>query len=269
MESRAAISGGGSEEWRERLGRIGFVGKAVLYAIIGIVAIAVALGDQRKAADQTGALASLGESGAGTALLVALAIGLAGYATFRAIEVFIGPANESGAKAALFRAASAVRALVYGVLCVAAVRLVADAGGGGGSNEGKTTSTVFDLPAGVALVGVAGVVLIGVALYQAYKALSTSFEDDLDTAAMGSRMRSLAHGLGIAGHAARAIVYALIGGFLIKAAAEQDSSEAVGLDGALQEIAQQSFGALLLGVVAVGLFLYGAYCLVEARYGKF
>jgi hypothetical protein len=268
MSEIAAEHRAETEDWHERAGRLGFVAKGILYGIIGIVAIAVALGDEKKTADQTGALASLADSSAGKLLLIALAIGLGAYAGFRLIEVFVGPANEDGAKEKLIRAASLVRFVVYAALCVAAVRLVADAGKSSG-NESSTTSTVFDLPAGRALVLIAGAVLVGVGVYQAYKSASTSFEDDLETGRMSPRMRTVTHYTGIAGHASRSIIYALIGGFLIKAAVEYDAKEAVGIDGALKEVAQQTFGPVLLFAVALGLFIFGAYCLIEARYRKF
>ena len=54
----------------------------------------------------------------------------------------------------------------------------------------------------------------------------------------------------------------------LKAGIEHDPDEAIGLDGALLEIAQQSYGAVLLGAVALGLFVFGFYSLIEARYRK-
>jgi len=59
-----------------------------------------------------------------------------------------------------------------------------------------------------------------------------------------------------------------IGIFLIVAAVQHDVSKAKGLDGVLLELAHQSFGQVLLGVVAIGLFAYGIYSLVEARYRR-
>jgi hypothetical protein len=44
--------------------------------------------------------------------------------------------------------------------------------------------------------------------------------------------------------------------------------EARGLDGALLELAQQSYGRFLLGAVAVGLLAYAFYCFVQARYRR-
>ena len=72
--------------------------------------------------------------------------------------------------------------------------------------------------------------------------------------------------VGILGHAARAVVFSLLGVFLVRAAIQYDPKEAVGLDGALQKIAQQPYGGALLGLVAVGFLAYALFCAVQARY---
>lgn len=72
--------------------------------------------------------------------------------------------------------------------------------------------------------------------------------------------------IGIAGHAARAVVYSLIGIFVLRAAVAFDPQQAQGLGGALQEIAQYTAGPWLLGLVAPGLFLFGRYAIIRARY---
>lgn len=266
VKAKAPSSG---EDWREGFGRAGFLAKGVLYGIVAIVAIGVAFGRGGQAEGQQGALKTLSDSTAGMVLLIAMAIGLGGYALFRLIEVFVGPANADGAKGVAERAASAVRTVVYGAFCVTAVQILAGSGGGGGGGAKTITQTVLEQPLGQILVGVGGAVLVGVAGYQAYKGVSQSFMDDLRTGEMGSGERTLAERSGMAGHLARAVVYTLTGGFLIKAAVESDSSDAKGLDGALQEIVQQTYGSALLAIVAIGLLIYGFYCLFEARYRKF
>jgi hypothetical protein len=62
------------------------------------------------------------------------------------------------------------------------------------------------------------------------------------------------------------VVFGLIGWFLVKAAVEYDPKEAIGLDGALQKLVHQSYGAWLLGITAGGLIAYALFCFVEARY---
>jgi hypothetical protein len=71
---------------------------------------------------------------------------------------------------------------------------------------------------------------------------------------------------GLAGHLARAVVFTLIGIFVIKAALDYDPNEAIGLDGALQKLAHATYGPYLLGLTAAGLLCYAFYCLVDARY---
>lgn len=71
---------------------------------------------------------------------------------------------------------------------------------------------------------------------------------------------------GLAGHLARAVVFTLIGVFLIKAAIDYNPQDAIGLDGALHELADATYGSYLLGLTAAGLICYALYCLVDARY---
>lgn len=264
------MNSSGAASARRRTARAGFAAKGVLYAIIGVLAIAVALGEEQSAADQQGALASLAGSTGGKLLLGLLALGLAGYALFRLYEVISGPDGDDGARAKLERAASVVRVAIYAGLCFTAVQILAEGGSSSsGSSADSSTSTVFDLPGGVALVIAAGAILAGVGVFQLHTAISGSFRDDLQLARMDDHEQHVATVAGTAGHAARAVVFALAGAFLIKAGVEHDAKEAVGLDGALQEIAQQAYGTILLAVVALGLFVYGFYSVIEARYGKF
>jgi hypothetical protein len=71
---------------------------------------------------------------------------------------------------------------------------------------------------------------------------------------------------GVVGYLARAVVFALVGAFLIRAAIQYDPKEAIGIDGALQKLAGQTPGPLLLGVVAAGLIAYGLFYFVRAAY---
>lgn len=65
----------GKSPWVERLGRFGLVAKGVMYAVIGILAIQVALGGREKSPDRQGALRAIAEQPFGKSLLVLLALG--------------------------------------------------------------------------------------------------------------------------------------------------------------------------------------------------
>jgi hypothetical protein len=82
---------------------------------------------------------------------------------------------------------------------------------------------------------------------------------------MASAERSWAIAFGVVGHAARAVVFGLIGTFLVKATLEYDPAEAVGIDGALHKLVKQPYGGALLAATAAGLLAYGFYCFVQAR----
>jgi hypothetical protein len=66
----------------------------------------------------------------------------------------------------------------------------------------------------------------------------------------------------------RAALFALVGGFLVRAAVRHDATKGVGLDAALKEMASKTYGPVVLAVFAAGMFLFGAFCFVEARYRK-
>jgi hypothetical protein len=72
--------------------------------------------------------------------------------------------------------------------------------------------------------------------------------------------------LGLVGLSARGVAFGIIAWFLAKAAYEYDAKEAVSLGGALAKLASATAGDALLGVVAVGLLVFGVFCLAQARY---
>ena len=114
------------------------------------------------------------------------------------------------------------------------------------------TKSLLDEPYGVALVIAIGPILGGAGAYEAYRSGSHKFLDNLQLERMNEHQERVATVFGTVGHAALAVVSAMVGAFLIKAAVEHDAKEAVGLDGALQELVTDSLGPLLLGIVAVG-----------------
>lgn len=81
-------------------------------------------------------------------------------------------------------------------------------------------------------------------------------------------MRHWISRIGTVGHLARFVVFGLIGVFLVKAALDYDARAAVGLDGALAKLQHQTYGHLLLGVVAAGLIAFALYSLSDARYRR-
>jgi hypothetical protein len=251
----------------EILSRAGFVARALVYGIIGILALKLALGHGGKLTNQQGALHTVAHQPFGKLLLTLVAIGLGGYSLWRLVRAGIGHGPE-GTDGGLDRVAALASGVVYGGICALAIEILLGAGGGNTGNAKKTTAGVFGWPAGTWIVGIAGGVMIGVGLYQGYRGVTKKFLDDSKTAEMGASVRRWIGWLGTAGHLARMIVFALVGIFLIKAAVDYNPHAAVGLDGALAKIVHRSYGPLALGVVAAGLVAFALYSLSDARYRK-
>jgi Domain of Unknown Function (DUF1206) len=252
----------------EVLSRAGFVARGVIYGIIGLLAFEVAVSDTGTLTNQQGAIQTVADQPFGAFLLVLLAIGLGGYAIWRLFRAALGRGPED-ADSTLERVAGLGSGLIYGGLCIVAVAILTGSSTSGPSSKpDRTTAGVFDWPAGRALVGIAGIILLLVAAYQLVKGIRQTFLDELKTGEMSVGMGLWVRWIGTIGHIARAIVFGLVGWFLLKAVYEFDAKEAVGLDGALTKILKAGYGAWLLGLVSLGLIAFSLYSITEARYRK-
>jgi Domain of Unknown Function (DUF1206) len=251
-------------EW---LSRAGFVARGLIYGIVGILALKLALGHGGKLTNQQGALQTVAHQPFGKLLLTLVAIGLGGYAMWRLVRAAIGHGPE-GADSGVERVGAFGSGVFYGALCALAIEILLGADSKSAGSAKKETAGVLGWPAGAWIVGIAGVVMIGVALYQGYRGITKKFLDDSKTAEMGPRTRKGISALGTVGHVARMIVFGLVGIFLVKAAVDFNPHAAVGLDGALAKIVHRSYGPVALGIVAVGLVAFALYSLSDARYRK-
>jgi hypothetical protein len=268
---RSAQRGGDAVAHRpelEWLARAGLLARGVVYGIIGILALKLAVGSGGKATTQRGALMTLAHEPFGKVLLIATAVGLAGYALWRLVRAGIGHGTEqtdSGFK----RVAGVASGVAYAALAVTAVKILTGASSSGGSNSPKkTTAGVLGWTGGTVIIVVVGAILIGVALFQGYKGVSKRFLDDSKTREMSRAVKRWFTAIGVFGHLARMVVFGLIGYGLVTAAVDYAPRSAIGLDGALSKLAHQPYGPLLLGVVAAGLIGFALYSIADARYAK-
>jgi hypothetical protein len=251
-------------EW---LSRVGFVARGVIYGIIGVLALQLAVGAGGRPTSQQGALKTIAHQPFGKVLLILVAVGLGGYASWRLVRAVLGHGPE-GHDSGFDRVAALASGVVYAGLCVIAVEILVNAQAKSSGNPHKVAAGVLGWPAGTWLVGIAGAVFIGVGLYQGYRGLSRDFLHDSKTEEMSPALQTWFTRLAVFGYVARMIVFALVGVFLIKAALDFNPRAAVGLDGALAKIAHASYGPWLLGVVASGLIAFALYSVVDARYRR-
>jgi hypothetical protein len=256
--------------WIEILGRTGLVAKGVSYALVGFLALEVALGKGGRATSRQGALATIASHGWGELLLIALALGFAAYALWRFAETIWPEGDDGFFKRTGKRIGTLARGLIYAGLTYSAFKIAFGSGAGQSQNESarRTTAHVLSWNHGTWIVGIAGGCILAAGLYNGYRGLARKFTKRWNTGAMSERARRWAERVGVAGLLARGVVFGLIGVFVIKAAIDYDPRDAIGLDGALQKLGHETYGEWLLGLTAAGLLAYAIFCLVEARYRR-
>jgi len=263
--ARFAVRSDKGRDGLQALARAGLVARGLVYGVIGFLALKLALGAGGKTASQAGAMQTIASEPLGEILLVALAIGLAGYAIWRLIDGIAGSRPDDDG--ALQRRVSALgSAVAYGALCVTAVKVIA--GAHASSSPKPAAAGILGWPGGPVIVAVAGLVVIGVGAYQGYKGVARKFLEDSRTEQMGQTTETAFTSLGVIGHVARAVTFVLIGYGLIRAALDYSAKSAVGLDGALQKLAHASAGPLLLGIVAAGFIAFALYSIADARFHR-
>jgi hypothetical protein len=90
----------------------------------------------------------------------------------------------------------------------------------------------------------------------------------MHTEEMSLREERVVTFLGRIGFLSLTIVFAIIGWFLVKAAVQFDPHDAVSIGGALARLTRLDYGKALLGLVAAGVFAYGLFGFVQARYHR-
>jgi hypothetical protein len=264
--ARPAVRGGSGREPVQALARVGLVARGVVYGVIGILAFKLAVGPGGATTSQSGALQTIARQPFGEVLLIALAIGLGAYAIWRLIDGVAGSLPDDDG--ALQRRVSAVgSAVAYAVLCFAAIKIIAGAHASSGSPK-PAAAGILGWPGGQVIVAIAGLLVLGVGVYQGDKGIAQKFLEDSDTGRMSRSSRTAFTALGVVGHVARALTFLLIGYGLIKAALDYSAKSAVGLDGALQKLAHASAGPLLLATVALGFVAFALYSIADARYHR-
>jgi hypothetical protein len=244
------------------LGQAGLVARGVVYCLLAVVAVQVAAGSRDQSLDRDGALRLLARQRIGSALLVGLILGFVAYALWRFGEAALG--RHEWPK----RLLHVGRGLLYCVFTYTAIRLLLGRDSSSGSDgQAKTWSArAMEHSGGRWAVGIAGAVCVVGGIVLCWRGATRKFEKKLRTHEMRGWQRRWLPWLGTVGHASRGVVLGLIGAFVIRAAVRFDPREAVGVDGALHQVAARPYGTGALVVVAAGLACYGLFSFVEARW---
>jgi hypothetical protein len=270
-ETKVREAGREVGRWIEKLARLGYLAKAAVYGLIGVLALRLAFGMAGgETTDAQGALREIAAAPWGRFLLFAIALGLLGYAAWRLVQGILDvDGRGSDAEGLAKRAGYVGSGVIHAGLALAALSLATGGGGGGGNSEQEWTARLMQNEWGVWLVGLVGLITVVVGVYQFKLGHDARFTRDWKSAEMSPTQREWGTRAGRFGLMARGVVFVLMGFFFLRAAWQHDASEARGLGGALAELGSAGYGTWLLAVVALGFVCYAVYCVVQARYRHF
>lgn len=257
--------------WTERLARLGYAAKGVVYVVMGILAARAAAGRGGSVDGSEGAIAAILQQPFGRVMVGAVAVGLFGYSLWRFVQAGLDPERKgSDAKGIAQRIGYAISAVIHVGLALEATRSVLRgfSTSDGGESAGDWTAMLMEQPFGAWVAGGIGAGIAAYGSYELYRAYTVRLDRRLELGRMGPAARVWVVRFSRFGLAARGVVFGVIGVLLVRAALEHDPDDAVGLAGALRTLQQQSYGPWLLGAVALGLVGYGIYELVRAKYRR-
>lgn len=251
--------------------RAGFLARCVTYTVIAALTLALALGIglNHAAASPQGALSVINSGPLGRLALGIIAAAVLAYAVWKLVQAARGRGPEGGGGPSLkARLSNLGGGLMYVAFFGVAVAVLTGSVGNGSRQPRQTASRLLGIPGGEVLLGIAGLGLLVVSIYQAYDAISGRFANDNKLGQMSRKRRRAFMLLGRIGILARAIIFALVAYFLLRAAIELHAGLAVGVDGALGRIHREPLGSWVLALVAAGLFTFAAFSLLESRYRR-
>jgi hypothetical protein len=245
------------------LARLGYAVNGLLHALIGIIAISVAIGAGGGEADQSGALSALDSTPGGVFILWTVFIGLASLGLWLILSAFLfAPTDKKK------RVVHGVSEIAKGAAYLALAATAFTFARGGSSNSASTSqdlsASLLAAPGGQILVGLIGLGIVGIGIYFGIKGATRRFTRDLSLPSGTAGRVTVA--AGVFGYIAKGIVLVMVGILFFVAAATVDASKSSGLDGGLKTLATLPFGVFILVVVGARLIAYAIYSFVRARY---
>ena len=244
----------------EKLARLGYASKAVIYAIVGVLAILTVSNRGGTITDTTGALHVVLTRPFGRSLLVILAVGLCGYATWRLLDAFRNPDRDD----LITRVGNGVRGLVYGGLGVRAIQLLRGLRSGSGDEAELWTAKALELPFGAVAVAIIGVIIAIYGASQIVQGIKGTHDQKIDWSPVPPGVRAAVQRISQFGVATRGGLLATLGVFLIRAAFTKDPNQAAGARESLLQLGGLFEGRWFLAVIAVGVMAYAVDQAVHA-----
>ncbi len=248
------------------MARIGYVAKATVYGIMGILTFMAAFNMGGQKSSNLQVIEFLEKQPFGNALLVLIGLGLLCYSAWRFIQAIKDPENIGDDKEGKGkRVAYFISAVLYLGLAVFAFMQLINAGSSGGGSGGGLTGTL-----GVVIFAVIGLGLVVASIFQFKKAKTKEFLKDFGFDSItDEKKRKTIKNTGYLGLIARGIIFGILAYIFIRGAIESNTSDIKGTTDAFSFLQESQYGSWLMGLVAAGFVCYSIYVFMLARYRKF
>ncbi|WP_047545130.1 DUF1206 domain-containing protein [Psychroserpens sp. Hel_I_66] len=248
---------------KEMIARLGMGAKGIVYLLIGVLTALAAFGQGGSKSGKDGILKFLAEQSYGKVLLAILGLGLVCYMLYRLYQAFANPKNlDDDAKGYFKRVAYGASGVVYGFFAYSALKMAF--GGSSGGSGSSSSSKLLNSDYGNIIAFVIAIILLGKAIYELYVAYSGKYKEDVEHAGIDSDAQSLLIKSGKMGFTARGIVIGIMAYLFFKAGMSNSSGDINRTDAF--NLLQNEFGTIVLGIVAVGVALYGVFMLIKSKY---
>jgi hypothetical protein len=220
---------------------VGYAARGLVYCIVGLTALAVAIGTRQRPVSLTDSLNDLSREAFGTLVSGSIGLGMSCFALWRISQGVLDADNlGSDYNALLRRTAYSLSALLYfGVAVIAAeTTLRFHMKASPSTSPQSWAAWLLGLPLGSLVLAVIGIGFCAVAMSTVIRGYRAIFKNDLDLQASAKRYLVP---IGRAGYVARATIYAIVGYFLVRSAFTVNVHEVRDMAGALNVIQQQPF----------------------------
>lgn len=259
--------------WVSRSARLGYAANGLLYVIVGgTVALASVKVDGRVRGTRD-ALNLLVAQPFGRLAVAFVAVGLCGFILRRIVQIFVPPTDGVPPKPfmrVLRRTGCALSVLMHISITLTALQLTLGLAfifpDMRTPKPGWMTWLLTWRPLNGWLTLLAGLGLVGIAVYEIYIAMKCRFTIDLQLERMSNKVKRAAMACGIVGHTGRGVAFLIVGIFLVYAGWYVEEVEATGIGDLLRTLELQPYGMWILIAVAVGLTAYGLFLLLAALY---
>lgn len=250
----------------EHLARLGYASKAVIYGIVGVLAVLTATDRGGRITDTSGALKVVLTQPFGRLLLIVVAVGLCGYAVWRLLDAITDPDRHgTSRKGLVIRIGNVIRGCVYGALGIEAIRLLRGLGGSRPDEAEMWTGRILRLPFGELALGLVGVIAAVYGVAEIIESIKGKYDEKVDWSAIDARVRSTAKRISRFGVAVRGGLIATLGVYLVRAALTHDPSEVAGSRESMLRLGGLVEGRWFLAVIAAGVIAYAVDQAVHAR----